>query len=285
MAELPLARKMHRTLEAYHAVGYFTPETEPYRRLGLTRRQPYFAARSAALGPAPVELVIATFYNFHPDLVRAAMDGVWAATTPDAVLEARMATNDAGLRAVLPAEALTSPEMAEAAGLARVAAEAASTDLAGRPLFAAHAALPWPDGAHLVLWHALTLLREHRGDGHIAALVVAGLDPCEALVTHASAGADLFTAKVLQSSRAWSDGEWQAAGDRLRDRGLLDGDNALTAEGARLRQEVEDQTDAAAAGPWAALGTEKADRLRALVRPFSRTVVDSGVLFNDIWGA
>jgi hypothetical protein len=284
MAELPLARKMHRTLEAYHAVGYFTPETGPYTQLGLTGRQPYFAARSAALGAVPVEVVIATFYNFHPDLVRRALDGVWDRTTPAAVLEARAASIDAGLRAILPGDVVVSPEMTEAAGLARVAAEVAAEDLAGRTLFAAHAALPWPEGDHLVLWHALTLLREHRGDGHIAALVVAGFDPCEALVTHGATGTDVVTAKILQSSRAWSDAEWKAAGDRLRDRGLLDGDDALTEAGTRLRQQVEDETDVAAARPWAALGTEKADRLRALVRPFSRAVVDSGILVRDPWG-
>jgi hypothetical protein len=284
MAELPLARKMHRTLEAYHAVGYFTPEKEAYAKIGLTPRQAYFAGRSAALGPVPVEVVIATFYNFHPDLVRSMMSGVWAMTTPDAVLEARRATVDAGLRAVLGEETLASAAVTEAAGLSRVAAEAATDDVAGRLLFAGHAALPWPDGDHLVLWHALTLLREHRGDGHIAALVVAGLDPCEALVTHGAAADGIFPAKVLQSTRAWSDAEWQAAGDRLRARGWLDGDGTLTGEGARVRREVEDQTDRAAARPWTALGTAGSDRLRALVRPLSRAVVDSGILFNDPLG-
>ena len=115
----------------------------------------------------------------------------------------------------------------EAAGIARAAASAAAGHPEGRPLFAGHASLPWPDDPHLVLWHAQTLLREFRGDNHIAALTIEGLTGCEALVTHtfgegvgvagASVGAD-----VLKSTRQRTDDDWAAAVASLRARGWID---------------------------------------------------------------
>jgi hypothetical protein len=129
----------------------------------------------------------------------------------------------------------------------------------------------------MVLFHAITLLREHRGDGHVAALVLAGLDPCESLVTHEAVGDPALPSGVLQASRAWSDLEWTAAKDRLVARGLLD-DDGLTGAGVALRDEIEMQTDQAGAAPWAELGQERADRLRELVRPWSRAIVHGGLL-------
>jgi hypothetical protein len=281
MADLPLARKMWRTLEPYHALAYFTPCTAAYDELGLHPAASYFAARSAGLGPVPAEVVIATFYNFHPDRVRAALPAAWDTTSPEAVAAARLRVIDEGLRAVLGDDFATSAEVAEAAGLARVAADAAAADLGGRPLCAAHASLPWPDEPHLALWQAITVLREHRGDGHIAALVVEGFDPCEALVTHGASTEVVFPASILQSTRGWSDDEWRAATDRLRDRGWLDGDGALTGEGTAARERVEARTDAAAAGPWRALAPDRADRLRGLVRPLTRRIVESGALVSS----
>ena len=170
----PLARRAHRVLEPIHTLIYFVPEGgERYAALGVTGgMRGYFASRSAALGVVPAEVVVATFYNFSPTHVAKAIPSVWEATTPEQVLAARLDAVDAALQRLL-GDAVPSEEMAEAAGLAREAAE--SADVVGRPLFAAHASLPWPEQPHLALWHAATLLREHRGDGHIAALVLAGL--------------------------------------------------------------------------------------------------------------
>ncbi|MGI0151807.1 MAG: SCO6745 family protein, partial [Thermoplasmata archaeon] len=214
------ARQMWRTLEPYHGIVYFTPHAAAqYARLGIEGRDGYFASRAAALGPVSAEIVISTFYNFHPGLVRHAIPKVWSVASPSEILGARVSAADLALREVLGEDA-EGDEVVEAAGLAERAARSAS--VAGRPLFAAHAALRWPDTPHLVLWHAITLLREHRGDGHIAALVTAGLDPCEALVTHAAAGD--VGAEVLRRSRSWPEEEWAAASSRLQARGLLDGD-------------------------------------------------------------
>jgi len=268
-----LARKMWRTLDPYHGVVYFTPHADAaYATLGITGRDGYFASRAAALGPVSAEVVIATFYNFHPGLVRHAIPAVWEKASPAAILEARLGAADAALGEVL-GEALGGHEIALAATIAERAARAAPIE--GRTLFAAHAGLPWPSEPHLVLWHAITLLREFRGDGHIAALVTLQLDPCEALITHAGANDAGISADVLKRSRSWPDDEWEAAADRLRARGLLE-DERLSEEGLALRTRLEALTDEAAAAPWGAVSEEEADQLRALVRPWSRAIVESG---------
>ena len=273
-----LARKMWRTLEPYHGMVYFTPRaTEAYRALGVADQAGYFASRAAAMGAVPAEVVIATFYNFSPDYVRAAIPSAWEAAAPAALVEARLGATDAALREALGDDVLASDEMAWAAETARRAAGGCTP--AGRPLYAGHASLPWADEPHLVLWQAVTQLREFRGDGHVAALVLEGIDPCEALVTHGAAG-DVPLA-VLKSTRAWSDEDWDAARARLTERGWLDGDH-LTPAGTEVRDRVEALTDERAMAPWIHLGEEDADRLRATVRPWSRAIVDTGLLTRPL---
>ncbi|MEU7517451.1 hypothetical protein AB0B13_36370, partial [Streptomyces sp. NPDC042898] len=158
----------------------------------------------------------------------------------------------------------------------RRAAEAAGT--AGRPLAAANAALPWPEAPHLVLWQAATILREHRGDGHLAALLVAGLDPVEALVSFAAIGA---APEPVFESRGWSAAEWAAARERLTARGVLDAEGAVTDEGRALRAEVELRTDELAAAPWVALGPEDTARLAELLGGPWLSAIGSGLLPAD----
>ena len=274
------ARKTCRTLEPLHGMIYFAPEaTESYTRLGLRPESGYFASRSAAMGAVGADTVIATFFNFHPGLVRDAIPAAWDTATPAAVLAARLDAADAALRRMLGG-AVDSAEMSQAAGLARGAAERAARRYEGRPLFAAHAGLPWPDLPHLVLWHAQTLLREFRGDGHIAALVQHDLGPVEALGLHLASG-DVPEA-FLRATRGWPDDDWEAGVDRLVARGLVarvdppEADRAslaLTDLGTALRRRIEDETDRAAVHAYEALGETGCAELRALVRPFSRAVV------------
>jgi hypothetical protein len=266
-----LARKAHRTLEPLHAVRYFAPEPgERYTALGIKGgMHGYFASRSAALGRVPVEVVVSTFYNFAPDLVATAIPSVWEETTPEAVLEARYAAMDAVYRRMLGEETVESQEMAEAAALAREATTVLR--LEGRPLYAGHASVAWPDAPHLVLFHAQTLLREHRGDGHIAALVLADLDPLAALVTYVVQG-DGMTEPMIRATRGWSDEQWEAAVARVREQGLTDADGAFTEAGTAQREWIEAQTDAAAVAPYRHLGAERTQRLRDLCRPWSRSI-------------
>jgi hypothetical protein len=274
-----LARKTWRTVEPLHGMIYFVPEAaEAYQALGIKGRDGYFASRAAPMGAVPAEVVISTFFNFNPVLVHAAIPSAWATATPEALVAARFRAVDGACRRLLGDEAVGSDEMARAAELARVAAEVATGLTEGRPLAAAHAQLEWPEAPHLVLWHAQSILREFRGDGHIALLVTHGLSGIDALITHGGAGD--VALHLLQSSRGWPDDQWAAAVDSMRSRGWLTNDDgvSLSEWGQAQRTEIEEQTDVLAAAPYAALGEEACAELRALVRPWSKTF--SEVLFR-----
>ncbi|HYI61401.1 MAG TPA: hypothetical protein VEW93_06305 [Acidimicrobiales bacterium] len=275
MVDTATARRLYQRLEPLHAFVYFSPEANlRYQQLGLAGQDGYFASRAAAMGAVGSEVVVATFFNFQPALVRAALPGAWDVTSPREVLEARLDGADETLRRVL-GDLVDHPDLAEVVDLARTAAEACSPQ--GRPLYAAHAALAWPEPLHLQLFHAVTLLREHRGDGHVAALTLENLNHGDVLVTHAASEAMGLPEEILQLTRGFTDEEWQAAKGSLRDRGILDAEGRLTAEGTALRQRIEDRTDDAALPPWQALGDDGCARLLELSAPFSRAVVKSGV--------
>lgn len=268
-----LARKAHRTLEPMHVVAYFSPEAaENYKAAGSRGGlRAYFGVRSAPMGAVSPEVVVATFYNFAPYLVAKAIPSVWETTTPEQLYAARYAGVQATYRRILGDDVVDSEEMAQAAALAREATTALQIE--GRPLFAGHAALPWPGPPHSQLFHAQTLLREHRGDGHVAALVLAGLDPIEALITHLGDGDDAqMPLSAVRATRGWTDEDWDAGLDRCRSRGLIDADGACTELGLAVREQVEAMTDAAAVAPYQHLGVEKTERLRALVKPWARAV-------------
>ena len=273
-----VARKTWRTLEPIHGMIYFVPEAaEQYRRTGLELPQSgYFASRSAPMGEPSPDLVIATFYNFDPSTVREAMNGVWQAVRPEELIDARFMAADAALRRLLGDDVVAGAEVAEAAELARSAALAACDHVSGRALFAGHAALPGPTAPHLVLWHAQTLLREFRGDGHVATLLADGVSGIEALLMHGGTGA--IAAGVLQRTRNWSDDAWTAASDLLIERGLLEADGRLSALGAERRQWVEDRTDSLAVPAYEVIGDDGCARLRELCRPLSQAIVANGGL-------
>ncbi|GKQ33683.1 hypothetical protein ALMP_02340 [Streptomyces sp. A012304] len=273
------ARRLWHLLEPLHAVFYYAPEvSEEAAALGYPtedRWPSYFPLRAAPLGPVGGTAVASAFYSFQPGMVARHMDGAWRIAEPQAVLAARLRGVDRTYRRLF-GDGVDSPELAEAAALARRAAEAA--DLAGRPLAAANAALDWPVEPHLQLWQAATILREHRGDGHLAALLTAGLDPAEALVSFAAIGA----ASVERfASRGWTPEEWTAASDRLAARGLLDADGTATEAGRDLRRRVEEATDRLALGPWLALGPEACERLAALLGDYWVAVIGSGLLPSE----
>jgi len=272
MVDTATIRTLHRRLEPCHAFIYFAPEaSHGYAALGLSGQDGYFASRSAAMGPVGAEVVIATFFNFKPQLVHDALPAAWETTTPDAVLAARMDGADQALRRML-GDDVDHPDLAEAAALARRAAEAG--DPSGRPIFAAHAGLAWPEEPHLEFFHAVTLLREHRGDAHVAALTLEGYDAVEALVAHLASGGSALPPALMQATRGWSDDEWEAGQERLRQKGHLDPDGALTLTemGTQSRDRVEDQTDAASMAPLSALSDDEIARLGEISAPFSKVI-------------
>ncbi len=268
-----VARKTWRTLEPFHGLVYFAKEaTAAYEALGIMGFDGYFASRAAPMGAVSAPVVEATFFNFHPSVVRHSIPAAWDKATPAHVLEARHVGIDAALRRCAGPDMADSPEVARAAELARIAAESANVD--GRTLAAAHKAMPWPDAPHIALWHAISILREHRGDGHIAMLVGSGISGAEALVLHGATGE--VPSAALQGSRQWPAVEWAAAVAALVDRGLVDEAGSFTDEGRQLRETIEGRTDVLAVQPWTALGAEACEELRALVRPWSKAILASG---------
>lgn len=274
------AGRIARSLETLHAFGYFAPEVEEeLTRLGLRKgRTCYFASRSAPMGAVSPGTVAATFYVFNPALVARHMGDVWTTASPEEVTTARYRGISAGWQRLLGD--LDPDDVAEAADLAKTAAQACS--VAGRPLSAAHADLRWPDAPHLVLFHGLTVLREHRGDGHIAALLGEGLSALEALVTHTATGRG-FTVAAAKATRGWSDEEWDAAAAALVDRGVMTPEGGLTEEGGALRRRVEEATDRMAAQPWQALGEDGATRLAELGRPWVRQALKGGAFPEGVF--
>jgi hypothetical protein len=269
-----IARALWEHYEPYHAMVYFaTEKREHYTAAGLRGGwMGYFASRSAAMGPVPAGVVTATFYVFHPNMVARAIPDAWHLSSPERALAARRDVADSALRRLL-GDAVASDTVVEALGLARRALQ--GCEPAGRTLFAAHASLPWPEEPHLALWHACTLLREHRFDGHVATLVGEELDGCAANLTLTATG-DSVGDEQMRVERGWSEEEWSAATEELRARGWIGAGRELTASGGEARRRLEERTNQLCMGPARALGEAGCERLTALMGELRRRVLDSG---------
>ncbi|WP_371483024.1 hypothetical protein [Kitasatospora sp. NBC_00315] len=258
------ARALWWLFEPVHAVTYFSPEGRAaYEAAGLRGSwRGYFAGRAAPLGAVDAPPVTAAFFSFAPSMVERALPDVWSRATPEAALAARTTGAAAALERLLEH---VKPEQIERV-TDRLERAAAELDCAGRVLAAANAALPRPEGVLGRLWQATTVMREHRGDGHVAALVGAGLDGCEALVVRCSLD---VRRDSMQPYRGWTDEEWDAATERLVERGWLTGRGTITECGRIRHQSLEAATDLAAARVWEGCRRAELDRLVEDLRPIS----------------
>ena len=298
---------MWTLFEPVHAVTYFAAEARSaYEQAGLRGFwRGYFAGRAAPLGvagaggmvaapagtagvptgtvPAPAgaasaAVVAASFFNFAPAFVARAIPGVWELITPEEALRVRLAGAAEGLGRLLAGQE------AEAAAAGDLLWRAiGELDFSGRVLAAANAALPVLPGEDVAassassassaaaglgrLWQAATLLREHRGDGHFAALAAADIDGCEAVVLRCCLD---LRREDMQPVRGWTDEAWDGALSRLAARGWVDADGALTSAGREAHAAVEDATDRAASRPWARLGPEATAEIAAALTPLAR---------------
>jgi hypothetical protein len=242
------ARAMWTMFEPVHDVTYFAPEAlQAFTAAGLRGYwRGYFAGRAAPLGSARAAVVTASFYNFAPAFVSRAIPGVWDLITPQEAIAVREAGAAASLRRLLSGR---EAEAAKAADLLWLAVD--NLDFAGRVLSAANSELPVSRDPLTRLWQATALLREHRGDGHFAALAAADIDGCEAVVLRCAKD---MTRELMQPVRGWTDEQWDAAAARLTERGLIGEDAALTAAGRVVHDAVEAATDQAAERPWKRMG-------------------------------
>ena len=253
-------------------IGYFADETrEQYVALGLHPRLSYFAARVAADGPGRPGGERGDVLRLRAVAAPGGAPAAWEVTTPERLVQAR---RDGTAEAL--ARVLGEPDTSEALAIARRVTEGLHAP--GRPLYAAHAGLDWPDDDLLALWHAATLVREHRGDGHVAVLTSSGIGPVEATVLDGLwSGRTTF----LHRTRGWSDEELAAATASLVQRGWVAGD-ALTDKGRHAREHVEQRTDASGLTGWEHVGLDETDRLAELLAPLRERVVASGVLPDEI---
>jgi hypothetical protein len=263
-----VARSMWTLFEPVHAVTYFAPEARSaFEDAGLRGFwRGYFAGRAAPMGPVDAAVVGASFFNFSPAMVARAIPGVWELISPAEALRARLAGAVSALRPLLTG--LDSEVTAAADLLGRAAGE---LDCAGRVLAAANAALPPPGDPIGRLWQAATLLREHRGDGHSAAVATADIGGCEVLVLRC--GLDMRR-EDLQPIRGWTDEQWDGARARLAARGWLGPDGQLTPAGRAAHAAVESATDQAAARPWARLGQTAVTELAGVLTPIARACAE-----------
>ena len=271
------SRHMRRVIDPIHVMIYFAPEAqEEYAGLGLEgRAEGYFPARAAGLGRVPWQVVQATFFGFSPLAVQFGMAQAWNKTTPEEVTAARLRGADRAMRRMTGDLLEDTERITEALELCRTAS--AACPVAGRPLFAAQASLPEPDQPHLALWHQIAVLREFRGDGHLAALLAADIDAPQSLALNAAyAGGQ--TADFLQASRAWGPEVWAAAVEALVARGWLESDGSLTDAGRLGREDLETQTDVLSLAPWRALGADGCARLVELLEPLAHAILAAGEL-------
>jgi hypothetical protein len=269
--EPTLARRFFDRFEPVHAVTYFAPEARAaldglgYRGFWMG----YFAARSAPLGIVPWEVVTAIFYNFAPERVAKSLGAAWQVAGPEAALRARQDSAVAALRRY----GITADENVRiAAELAGKAARQAALD--GRPLFAANLALPWPEEPLAALWHATTLLREQRGDGHVAVLAAAGISGRESNVLHAAAGG--VPRDYIARTRDYDEAAWRHHEQQLAARGLLSDDGSLTEAGRQLKEHIESRTDALSLSVLDALADDEVEALFQALTPLTRAVVAGG---------
>lgn len=259
-----LARALWTVFEPIHAVTYFSPEARAaFAAIGLPRYwDGYFAGRSAPLGAVSAAPVTAIFSGFAPSLVSRALPAAWSVAPVERVLEARSLGAAETLRGLFP------DEDAAAAAADALAEIAAAADTLGRPLSAANQALPMEPDPYRRLWQAAATLREHRGDGHVLALVEGEIAGILTIVLRSALDLDAGT---MQKARGWSDDEWAAGRARLVERGLIDTDGRITKAGRDALDRAEQLTNRLATQPWAGMTEAELRRVAALVLPITRS--------------
>lgn len=264
------SRAFWRSVEAIHDVVYFRPDaTARYEVLGLTGHwMGYVASRSAAVGTPSAGLVAAMFHGFAPALIGRAVPDAWALASRDDVLATRL---ELAREALAPATA--------GVDVAQVAREltqvVAGLDLAGKPLAAAHADLPAPDDDLGRLWHAATIVREYRGDCHVAVLTAAGLDGAAA---NALAVATGLAPAGQRRLRGWTEDEWEGAVGRLGTRGWVDPAGTATDTGRAARAQIEDTTDRVCAAGLDQRATGRAITVEGSVVGIARALEHVGAI-------
>jgi hypothetical protein len=270
----PVARRMFQLTEPISLVNFFSPEpNDAMEALGFRGYwDGYFAGRSAPLGRVPAEVVHAAFYNFADGEVARHIPKVWQRTTPEAAHAARQQGCVAALRKIL-GDLVESPGLSRAADLLAQASTSAPT--VGRVMYAGLRSLPMPQEPVARLWYAANKLREHRGDGHIAALVAEQIGGTEAHVLSA-VDAGIYPAESFGRIHHLPKARLAEVMDGLRHRGLLDAAGRFTDAGRATKDRIESLTDALAEPPYDALTSPELDELITSLSPITRRLEETG---------
>ncbi|MCG3752272.1 MULTISPECIES: hypothetical protein [unclassified Amycolatopsis] len=269
------ARRMFELLEPICLVTFFADEcNEELAALGhRTYWDGYFASRAAPLGRVPAEVVHAAFYNFAEGEAARHIPSAWETIPPEASVAARERGSAASVRRILGDELAGSPGLVRAADLTAKAATSAPT--VGRMMYAGMRTLPMPSDPVARLWHSATMLREHRGDGHIAALVSARIDGAEAHILSALE-MGIHPPESFGRVHHLPKKRLAAIMDGLRERGLVDAEGRFTDAGREVKQRIESLTDELAAAPYEALSAAELDELIAALEPITEKLVAAG---------
>ncbi|MEV4150761.1 MarR family transcriptional regulator [Amycolatopsis sp. NPDC049691] len=271
-----IARRMFELLEPICLATFLAGEcSEELAALGhRTYWDGYFASRAAPLGRVPAQVVHAAFYSFTPAEAARHIPSAWETIPPEASVAARERGSAASLRRMLGDELAGSPGLVRAADLTAKAATSAPTE--GRVMYAAMRALPVPGDPVARLWHCATMLREHRGDGHVAALVGARIGGTEAHVLNALAQG-VHPPESFGRIHHLPKKRLAAVMAGMRERGLVDAGGRFTDAGRETRQRVETLTDELAAAPYDALSAAELDELIAELEPITAKLVAAGL--------
>ncbi len=266
-----LAAHLGALTNGVHGFIYFAEEAErEYTALGLAGHQQYFASRAAPFGAVGPALVTSTFFNFNPERVHAAVPSCWEAAPPGTIQDARMRA--AGRVLADACVGMDPAAVAEATELAAAMVDGVGDE--GRALAAANRAVALPGDPWAALFQLVTVVREWRGDAHVAVLVAHAISAVEALVLHAATGQ--VPRAALQATRGWSDEAWNRANRSLEARGLVHADGSFTDHGRTLREAIEEQTNRASQPLVDGLGIEATERLCELLRPIRKQLVEAG---------
>ena len=274
MPRQPVARRLFELTEPIPMVNFSSPEpNDAMAALGFRGYwDGYFAGRSAPLGRVPAEVVHAAFYNFAVGEVARHIPKVWDTTTPEAAHAARLRGCVAALRRIL-GDFIETPGLARAADLLTKAAASAPTE--GRVMYAGLRSLPVPAEPVARLWHAANMLREHRGDGHIAALLGEQIGGTESHVLSAL-DMGIHPAESFGRIHHLPAARLAEVMDGLRSRGLIDAGGRFTDAGRAVKDRVEARTDALAEAPYDGLEPAELQELIAVLEPISARLVASG---------
>jgi helix-turn-helix protein len=261
-----MARRMFELVEPIGVIPYSADEpNETMFALGFTNYwDTYFAGRAAPLGMVPADVVDAVFYNFAPGEVARHIPKVWRTTTPEAAIAARRTGCARALRRIL-GDRIESRTFARATDLLTKAATSAPHH--GRPMYAALRALPVPDDVVVRMFHAASMLREHRGDGHVAALMSQGIGSTE---SHVLLALDMgLPAEKFGRVHHLPSAQLAAVVDEMRRRGLIGDDGWLSERGRAVKARVEDITDELAAPPYESLEPDELEELMSTLEPLA----------------